>query len=135
VREERVMSAFASYATQDRAEVLRRVQGIEAAGVQVFMDVLSLRAGQDWERRILENIRQNDVFYLFWSVPASRSEWVEKEWRLALKERGLGYIHPVPLADPVEAPPPPELASRHFNDLILACLRSHAATLRSPERP
>jgi len=124
VRQEQFRSAFASYASADRDEVLRRVQGIEAAGVRVFVDVLNLRAGQDWEGRILQSIRDNDIFYLFWSVPASQSEWVEREWRWALKERGLKYIHPIPLADPGTAPPPPELASRHFNDLILACLKS-----------
>jgi len=133
VRQERVSSAFASYAREDQAEVFRRVQGIQAAGVTVFVDVLSLRAGQDWELRIVDSIRQSDVFYLFWSVHASQSQWVAKEWRLALEERGIDYIHPIPLADPSEAPPPQELASRHFNDLVLACLKSQAVGL--PRRP
>jgi hypothetical protein len=127
VRQEQVRSAFASYASPDRPEVLRRVQGLAAAGVEVFMDVLSLRAGQDWERQLVDNIRRRDVFYLFWSPAARASEWVNREWRYALQEKGLQYIHPVPLADPREAPPPPELASKHFNDLILAALKSHQA--------
>lgn len=128
-REVRVRSAFASYASEDRPEVLRRVQGLSAAGVDVFLDVLSLRAGQDWEGQLVRNIRERDVLYLFWSPAAKRSEWVEKEWRLALKEKGLDAIHPIPLADPREALPPPELASRHFNDLMLACLRSQELAL------
>jgi hypothetical protein len=39
--------AFASYASQDRAEVLGRVQGMEAAykGLNVFVDVIDLRSG------------------------------------------------------------------------------------------
>jgi hypothetical protein len=124
VRPEPVTTAFASYASADRDEVLRRVQGIVAAGVDVFLDVLSLRAGDDWEQRLHDNIRSRDVFYLFWSRAARDSAWVDKEWRYALAQRGIGYIHPVPLADPREVPPPTELASRHFNDVLLACLAS-----------
>ena len=64
----------------------------------------------------------NDVFYLFWSLAASRSEWVSREWRYALDEKGLDFIHPIPLVDPRIVPPPPELASRHFNDVIMLYL-------------
>jgi hypothetical protein len=117
-------SAFASYASADRDEVLRRVQGLTAAGLDVFLDVLSLRAGDDWEQSLMENIRAKDIFYLFWSMAASRSEWVDKEWRRALDEKGIDFIHPIPLVDPRLVPPPPELASRHFNDAILLYLEA-----------
>ncbi len=121
-RQQMFRTAFASYASTDRAEVLRRVQGLRAAGVDVFLDVVALRAGQQWEAQLYENIRRRDIFYLFWSEAARASEWVEREWRYALREKGLDYIHPIPLVDPRNAPPPRELASRHFNDLLLAWL-------------
>lgn len=124
LRREQIRTAFASYASSDREEVLRRVQGIAAAGVDVFLDVLSLRAGDTWEEQLIKNIREKDAFYLFWSIAASKSQWVEREWRYALSEKGIDSIHPIPLNDPRDAPPPPELANRHFNDLILACLKS-----------
>jgi serine/threonine protein kinase len=127
VRRQQFRSAFASYASADRPEVLRRVQGLSAAGVDVFLDVLSLRAGDDWEQSIVESIRSRDIFYLFWSMAASRSEWVGKEWRYALREKGLDSIHPIPLVDPRQVPPPSELATRHFNDLILLYLEQPAA--------
>jgi serine/threonine-protein kinase len=126
LRREQIKTAFASYASADRDEVLRRVQGIVAAGVDVFLDVLSLRAGDEWEDLLVKNIREKDIFYLFWSVAAAKSQWVDREWRFALSEKGADCIHPIPLSDPREAPPPPELAHRHFNDLILACLKSSA---------
>ena len=116
-------SAFASYASADRSVVLLLVQGIEKAGVDVFLDVLSLRSGQRWEEELRRRIPRSDVFYLFWSENARRSDWVEKEWRCALETRGLDFIDPVPLAPPDEVPPPPELASRHFNDWALAFRR------------
>jgi serine/threonine-protein kinase len=124
VQQQQLKSAFASYAHEDQAEVFRRVQGISAAGIQVFLDVLSLRAGQLWENVVTEKIRSSETFFLFWSAHAKASEWVEKEWRLALANRGLQYIHPVPLVSPAEASPPQELRQLHFNDLFLASIRA-----------
>lgn len=112
-----IRSAFASYSSKDRPDVLRRVQGMSVVGVDVFVDVLTLRAGQLWEQTLLKNILERDVFYLFWSANASRSEYVEREWRFALNKRGLGFIHPIPLVDPEIVPPPPELNELHFRDI------------------
>ena len=46
-------TAFASYASEDRERVLDRVSeaGL-SGGLDVFMDCVSLRAGQDWERNL-----------------------------------------------------------------------------------
>jgi hypothetical protein len=116
-----VQKAFASYSSKDRAEVLGRIQGMQKIlpNLSVFVDVLSLRSGQDWEYELWKVIPTYDVFYLFWSKNAKSSNWVEKEWRCALDKRGIDYIDPVPLVSPKEAPPPPELASKHFNDWML----------------
>ncbi len=118
-------SAFASYAREDSDEVLPRIQGIQkvAPGLDVFLDVLSLRSGQRWEAELWKQIPRSDIFYLFWSEHARRSEWVEKEWRCALKTKGLDFIDPVPLVSPDEVPPPPELADKHFDDWVLAFRR------------
>lgn len=115
-------SAFASYASEDRVEVLSRVQGMEAAykGLDVFVDVIDLRSGQNWERELEKRISKSDVFYLFWCRHAVNSDWVEKEWRWALAAKGQDFIDPVPLEGPEVAPPPRELADKHFNDPLLA---------------
>jgi len=123
-RRQQFKSAFASYASADRDEVLRRVQGIRATGMDVFVDVLSLRSGQDWEDELFNHIRMRDIFYLFWSNAARASEWVSREWHYALKEKGLDFIHPIPLAPPDQVPPPEELSSKHFNDITLAVIKS-----------
>lgn len=122
VEQKRHRSAFASYADADRDAVLARVQGMqkESPMLEVFMDVLSLRSGQYWERELWRVIPTHDVFYLFWSASARKSIWVGKEWRCALKTRGLDFIDPVPLVNPKRVPPPEELSSRHFNDWVLA---------------
>jgi hypothetical protein len=116
---------FASYAAADRAEVLRRVMVLHRIlpRCEVFLDEGSLRAGEDWAARIEQEIEQSDAFLLFWSRNARQSEWVEREWRHALRVRGLDFIMPVLLDDLTEAPPPAELAELHFGDHRLGFLK------------
>lgn len=127
----RIRKAFASYASAERADVLARLQGMRALSpdLDVFVDVLSLRAGDDWKARLRSEVPTRDVFYLFWSQKASASTWVSREWHMALEQRGIDYIVPVPLQDPRDAPPPEQLRSLHFNDAYL----DHIAYLRLRE--
>jgi hypothetical protein len=115
-------TAFASYASENRAQILARIQGMKkiAPNLDVFIDVFSLRSGQNWLNKLEEHVPTKDIFYLFWSKPAACSVWVEREWKLALQRRGMDYIDPVPLEDPENAPPPRKLSSLHFNDAYLA---------------
>ena len=96
--------------------------------LDVFLDVVSLRAGEQWQLRLEQEIADRDAFFLFWSRAAIRSEWVEREWRKAIELRGVGFVRPVPLELPDVAPPPAELAHLHFGDWTLR-LRSRAQTL------
>jgi hypothetical protein len=115
-------SAFASYASADRDEVLGRVQGMQKAAphLEVFVDVASLRSGQRWAQELERVIPASDVFYLFWSGHARESDWVTREWQCALRSRGVDFIDPVPLVSPTEVPPPAQLQALHFNDWVLA---------------
>jgi hypothetical protein len=131
--------AFASYASQDRDDVLARIQGILKVLPQldIFFDVASLRSGEKWAPRLEQEIVAREVLYLFWSEHARKSEWVEREWRTALRHHGLTGIDPVPLVSPEEVPPAKELASElHFNDWTLAYRRSRSKIRRftPPER-
>ena len=120
IRED-VMSAFISYATEDRNEVVSIIQGMKKArnDLNIFMDIDNLNSGEYWERVIQREIENRDILYLCWSGFAKASEWVEKEWRYALENKGLDGIEPIPLVPPVECPPPKELESKHFNDRLL----------------
>lgn len=123
-RAERYRQAFVSYASKDRAEVLRRVQAFRIAGLKVFQDVLELDPGDRWERRLYEEIDRCDVFLLFWSNAARDSIWVGKEIDYALARKG-GHgerppaIQPVPIEGPPIVPPPESLRGLHFNDALL----------------
>jgi type VI secretion system (T6SS) EvfL/ImpJ/VasE family protein/TIR domain-containing protein len=98
-------TAFASYASQDRALVTHMVGAIErAAGIHVFQDCLDLKAGDAWKARLDREIQARDVFMLFWSRWAAESTWVEWEWRTALRTKGRQAIQVHPL-QPDVAPP------------------------------
>ena len=122
VKVKKYRTAFASYSSKDSSEVYSRVHGMTkiAPDLDIFLSRLSLKSSEKWEEALLENVPNKDVFYLFWSRNALKSEWVDKEWRLALRERDLSYIDPVPLESPKLATPPPELSALHFDDIWVA---------------
>lgn len=116
-----ILTAFVSYASQDRARVGALVQGMRKARpeMDIFFDVASLRSGEDWEETLYREIRRRDILFLCWSRNAQASPWVEREWRFALENKGVEAIEPIPLEQPDVCPPPRELWSKHFNDSLL----------------
>lgn len=118
---EDVLTAFISYASQDRSRVATIIQGMQKArpDMDIFFDVESLRSGDDWESALRREIEKRDILFLCWSNYARNSEWVDKEWRYALANKGIDAIEPVPLVSPIDCPPPDELKSKHFNDRAL----------------
>lgn len=114
--------AYLCYASEDRAHVLSLSQGLwrglSRAGVHI-MDGLTPVAGQDWREQTYRMIDTADLFYLFWSEAAARSEEVRREVLYALERRrnsrdALPEIVPVVVSTPMP-PPPEELASLHFD--------------------
>lgn len=128
-----VLSAFVSYASEDRAWVLTAVEGMKKvrADLDVFLDVESLRSGDNWESRLYAEIDRRDVLYLFWSRAARQSPWVDREWRYAMDQKGLEAIEPVPMEPPDICPPPKELESKHFNDSTLYIINAEKRRLKT----
>ncbi len=111
-------TAFASYSSKDRARVLDRVAAVRiAAGLDIFLDCLSLNPGEAWKPRLAQEIRARDLFLLFWSPDSAQSQWVEWEWRTALAEKGEAGMQLHPLATGVM--PPEELKHLHFGDVYM----------------
>jgi hypothetical protein len=120
----RYSKAFVSYASQDRKEVLKRVQMLSRLRIEYFQDVLKLEPGQRWEQQLYRHIDESDLFLLFWSNAAKRSQWVLKEVQYALKRKEADEldrpeIMPVIIEGPPPIDPPPELSHIHFNDYLL----------------
>jgi hypothetical protein len=131
----RFSRAFLSYAHQDRVEVLKRAQALRAARIEVFQDLLSLEPGEEWNERLWSEIDQCDLFLLFWSQAARRSEWVTREVDRALANRERsGGATPEIMPVILEGPPPPEPPERfrqlHFDDMI--CYLIAAQERRAP---
>jgi hypothetical protein len=127
--ERRYHTAFASYASEDQEAVFARIHGMLkiAPSLDIFVAVANLRSGEHWQAKLEREIVSRDVMYLFWSKAASRSKWVDWEWRCGLRERGIDFIDPCPLAPPDRVPPPKELADKlHFNDWVLAYIDGRA---------
>jgi hypothetical protein len=120
----RYRRAFLSYASEDRAKVLDRVQMLRLMGVDYFQDLLDLEPGERWERRLYEEIESSDLFLLFWSKTARASKWVRRETRHALDhkagdELAPPEICPVIVEGPPVARPWRELKHLHFNDSLI----------------
>jgi tetratricopeptide (TPR) repeat protein len=116
--------AFISYASNDRAEVLKRVSMLRPLGIKYFQDLLDLEPGDRWEKKLYSHIDKCDLFLLFWSSSAKASEWVRKEYRHALTRKGGDDskppdIFPVPVEGPRVVEPPEELKPLQFKDRLL----------------
>jgi hypothetical protein len=121
---QRYQEAFISYSSQDRSEVLKRVQMLDRFHIRFFQDVLNLEPGTRWEQELYRHIDTCDLFLLFWSSASKASEWVDKEVQYALarrKESGseLPEIVPILIEGPPVPLPPEYLAHLHFNDRLL----------------
>jgi len=118
----RPRTAYVCYASEDRAEVAKRVQMLRAQDIECFMDVLTLKPDQKWENVFYSLIDQADVFYLFWSEAAARSPHVAREAAYALIHKAThgrpSKIVPLALGG-LRTPVPAWLEELHFNDPLL----------------
>ena len=100
--------AFISYSRNSESDqeiVHLAAHLLRAGGAKVFLDVTDIEYGDRWEEVLNSNLSQCERILVFWSVEASSSDWVDREWRLALKLEKV--IIPVFLDD---TPLPTELA-------------------------
>lgn len=120
--------AFISYASEDRAEVLKRVQMIDRFQLNYFQDLLSLESGQEWEPELYRRIEECDLFLLFWSSASKGSQWVMAEVEYALSLQGTDEfaspdIVPIIIEGPPVPLPPKQLEHLHFNDRLIYFMR------------
>jgi hypothetical protein len=133
----RYRQAFISYASEDRAEVLKRVQMLKTVNINFFHDLLSLEPGERWEQSLYKHIDDSDVIFLFWSTAAKRSQWVEREVQYALQRRrgndvAPPEIIPVILEGPPIVTPPEYLQQLHFNDTFVYFIKAEEAIKHPP---
>lgn len=79
-------NVFISYAREDEQKVIERETAIQIGVGHVFRDRRNLMSGDDWEKRLYEEIESRDIFYLCWSNNAVKAEsFVRNEYLHALR--------------------------------------------------
>jgi serine/threonine-protein kinase len=92
---------FISYAAKDRERVAKLVEGLQQAGVSVWIDMDGIEVAAMWSREIVSAIRECKVLLLSISLHSTESENVVKE--LALASERKKPIIPIYL-EPAEIP-------------------------------
>ncbi|MEU7811105.1 Hsp70 family protein, partial [Pseudonocardia sp. NPDC049154] len=138
----RYRKIFASYSHRDVAIVEALVPALELLGDRVVYDRRDLRCAEHWPTRILELIREADVFQLYWSHNSMRSVEVRREWEYALSLGRQGFVRPfywqAPLPrDDANGLPPEMLSSLHWSQLPHAAMPAvvAATTATAPPGP
>lgn len=96
-------AVFLSYAREDLDAVKRLKGALERAGLPVWFDMEQIKGGQDWERRIAENVRSCALFVPVMSQHTSaqtRDAYFRVEWNGAIErtqrmKAGEVFITPV----------------------------------------
>ncbi|HEX2623544.1 MAG TPA: toll/interleukin-1 receptor domain-containing protein, partial [Phototrophicaceae bacterium] len=98
---------FCSYSHDDEKIVERVERAYKILGFDFLRDVNSLKSGQDWNEELYELIDNADIFQLFWSSTAAKSDYVKREWQHALKldRDKSNFIRPVYWEDPMPSVP------------------------------
>lgn len=101
-------TVFVSYARKDSDRIQPAVALLEAGGAEVFRDIDDIEFGDDWEAVITRQLQECERVMVFWSANAQASEWVGREYTLALAQQKR--MVPVLLDS---TPLPPELSKYH----------------------
>lgn len=128
---------FISYSREDGGSVRPLVCLLQAAGVDVFVDFESVEYGKRWESELEDAIKNAGRIFVFWSENAAKSQYVKREYSLAI-QIGSARVIPVPLDN---TPLPSELAqfqgpTKFGQELgqLLVRLEQVEAQLRAPKQ-
>ncbi len=78
-------TVFVSYSRKDSSRVQQAVALLEAGGAAVFRDLDDIQFGDRWEAVIRAKLAESERILVFWSIHARDSEWVGREWMIALE--------------------------------------------------
>jgi len=117
---------FISYAREDLAAVQQIKAGLEAAGITTWFDMDRLEAGDDYDRKIQQNVARCSYFIPVVSATTQRrlEGYFRREWSYAIDRvrnmaDGALFILPVLIDDTTagEARVPDRFRALHFSQL------------------
>lgn len=104
------MAVFLSYASQDIEAAQRICEALREAGIEVWFDRNELRGGDNWDRKIRQQIHDCALFVPLISAntDARHEGYFRREWRLAVERAGdmsdrKAFLVPVVVDDILEA--------------------------------
>lgn len=93
-------------AEEDRAVATAIDEAVRHLRMPFIGECAALRAKPEWDREIFRKIEEAEVFLLFWSEAAARSERIRKEWEFAADLDRDRFVRIVRLRFDAAAPPP-----------------------------
>jgi predicted nucleotide-binding protein len=76
---------FISYARPDAFIAQALAAELKALGVETWIDYANLEIGEDWSQAIAEGLRSADGVVIIASEKSAKSDWVQREMRLAVR--------------------------------------------------
>lgn len=124
-------TVFVSYSRKDSSQVEKAVELLEAGGADVFRDLDDIQYGDRWEDVIRTKLAEAERVLVFWSTHAQLSEWVSREWTIAISMQKR--VVPI-LLD--QTPLPRELGQFHaLTNFILPNTEIKAQAVSNPVKP
>jgi TIR domain len=115
-------TVFISYAREDAELAIRLYNDLKRAGIQVWLDKVSLLPGQRWEVSIRETIKTSRYFIPLISVNSVKKVgYVQREVRMALDildEYPESEIYMIPVRLDKSEPDHPKLRELHWVDMF-----------------
>ena len=82
-------SVFISYARGDEKrarEVRELIRSLDSAGLDTWLDETEIRAGEDWEKQIEDELRRAQVMVILLTPESSKSPWTLFELGAAIAD-------------------------------------------------
>lgn len=78
---------FISYSREDANSIAPIVKLVRAMKKNlVFQDIQSIEPGKRWEPQLLNALNQAQIVIVFWCQHAEKSDYVRKEYKIAIKD-------------------------------------------------
>ena len=105
-------AVFISYAREDLAAVQKLKAGLDAAGINAWFDMDRLESGDDFARKIQQNVGKCSFFIPVISGTTQRrvEGWFRREWNWAV-DRTQGMAHGAAFILPVCVDSTPEIGA------------------------
>ncbi len=103
---------FASYALEDRDAVDAMIESVDAVLGDHYVYSGKPRPGKNWREELGDMFNHSEVFQLFWTPNARKSEKVKREWTQVLQCKKACLIRPVYWIEPLRNYPPPRELER-----------------------